>query len=122
MRSAGYRANSSCGGSWILGYVRRRDEIASEKNAAEARRTFPEGSRTIYFRSLGSTQRGQRSLGSSPPKSWLVPVRKKVRTAITKNQRAGLCSGAVSIVFYYSLTTESQPHDDADADDQHRVP
>ena len=32
----------SWGGSWILGYVRRRDEIANEKVAAAARRTFAE--------------------------------------------------------------------------------
>ena len=38
----------SWGGSWFLGYVRRRDEIAAEKNAAAARRTIPEGSRTIF--------------------------------------------------------------------------
>ena len=38
----------SWGGSWILGYVRRRDEIATEKNAAAARRTIPEGSRTTF--------------------------------------------------------------------------
>ena len=38
----------SWGGSWFLGYVRRRDEIATEKNAAAARRTIPEGSRTTF--------------------------------------------------------------------------
>ena len=38
----------SWGGSWFLGYVRRRDEIANEKIAAAARRTIPEGSRTIF--------------------------------------------------------------------------
>ena len=31
-----------------MGYVRRRDEIATEKNAAAARRTIPEGSRTTF--------------------------------------------------------------------------
>jgi hypothetical protein len=43
VRSAGYRAKlNSCGGSWILGYVRRRDQIANEKIAAAAGRTIPE--------------------------------------------------------------------------------
>ena len=31
-----------------MGYVRRRDEIATEKIAAAARRTIPEGSRTTF--------------------------------------------------------------------------
>ena len=38
----------SWGGSWFLGYVRRRDECATEKIAAAARRTIPEGSRTTF--------------------------------------------------------------------------
>jgi len=39
-----------------LGYVRRRDEIATEKIAAAARRTIPEGSRTTFVavRTIGA--------------------------------------------------------------------
>ena len=76
VRSAEYRAlthRAGAAGFWAMSGAARRN--CQRKNAAEARRTFPEGSRTIYFRSLGSTQGGQRSLGSSPPKSWIVPVR-----------------------------------------------
>ena len=38
----------SWGGSWFLGYVRRRDEIAYEKIAAAAGRTMREGIPTAF--------------------------------------------------------------------------
>ena len=44
------------GGSWILGHVRRRDEIANEKIAAAARRTFAEviPTTSVAVRTIGA--------------------------------------------------------------------
>ena len=75
------------GGSWFLGYVRRRDEIATGKIAAAARRTIPEGSRTTFV--VGAYSFGANFLVHPPnfpshpvpylyaeSAFWLVPYRR----------------------------------------------
>ena len=56
-----------------MGYVRRRDEIATEKIAAAARRTIPEGSRTTFVavRTMWAAEKGEDSARPAKPQERL---------------------------------------------------
>ena len=69
----------SWGGSWFLGYVRRRDEIATEKIAAAARRTIPEGSRTTFV--VGAYSFGA-NFPVQPPNFPSQPVPTRLRILV----------------------------------------
>ena len=62
-----------------MGYVRRRDEIATEKNAAAARRTIPEGSRTTFV--VGAYSFGA-NFSVQPPNFPSQPVPTEVDGAL----------------------------------------
>ena len=76
----------SWGGSWFLGYVRRRDEIATEKNAAAARRTIPEGSRTTFV--VGAYSFWANS-PVQPPNFPSQPVPSRLKLAIAARGATG---------------------------------